>query len=97
MRTRYLLCYDVRDDGRLRRTAKVAEAFGYRLQYSVFICDLSEAERTRLEARLRRVLDLSEDRAILIDLGLPGRTTARRFRWISGQDDPYHGGQATVI
>lgn len=97
MRTRYLLCYDVRNDRRLRRTAKVAETWGYRLQYSVFICDLSDVERARLERELRDVLALSVDRAVLIDLGPPGRSSARRLHWLSTQLRLPEPGQATIV
>lgn len=83
MRTRYLLCYDVRDDRRLRRVAKLAEAYGYRLQYSVFLCDLSPIERASFERGLRGILNLSIDEAVLIDLGLCGRGSASRFQWLS--------------
>ncbi len=82
MRTRYLLCYDVRDDERLRRTARVAEAYGHRLQYSVFICDLSSVERARLERALRRVINFAEDRVVLVDLGPPG-SAAERLHWLT--------------
>lgn len=83
MRTRYLLCYDVSNEERLRRTAKVAETFGYRLQYSVFICDLSDVERIRLERDLRRVLNLDDDRALLVNLGPSGDSPAKRFHWVT--------------
>lgn len=97
MRTRYLLCYDVRDDARLRRTAKVAEAYGYRLQYSVFLCDLTETQRVRLERDLRDVLNLAVDHAMLIDLGPPGRHSRHRFRWLSQPIELYDPEQATVV
>lgn len=83
MRTRYLLCYDVRDERRLRRVGKLAEEFGYRLQYSVFVCDLSPVERSRFERRLDDILDLRVDATVLIDLGLANRASASRFRWLS--------------
>jgi len=83
MRTRYLLCYDVRDDARLRRVGKLAEAYGYRLQYSIFLCDLSGVERSRLERALRQTLNLDVDAAVLIDLGPSGRVSASRFHWLS--------------
>jgi CRISPR-associated protein Cas2 len=83
MRTRYLLCYDVRDEARLRRVAKLAEAFGYRLQYSVFICDLSASERARFERRLDDILNLAVDSAVLIDVGPASRAGASRFHWLS--------------
>jgi CRISPR-associated protein Cas2 len=83
MRTRYLLSYDVRNERRLRRCAKLAEEFGYRLQYSVFVCDLSAVERARFEQRLAEVLNLNVDGAVLIDLGPCGRSSAERFHWLS--------------
>jgi len=84
MRNRYLLCYDVCDESRLRRTARIAEAYGYRVQYSVFICDLSPMERIALEAELRRTLNHQDDRVFLVNLGPAGESTARRIRWIVG-------------
>jgi CRISPR-associated protein Cas2 len=83
MRTRYLLCYDVRDAARLRRTAKVAETWGHRLEYSVFVCDLDAVERAQLERGLRDVLNLTVDRAFFVDLGPPGPTSRKRFRWLT--------------
>lgn len=97
MRTRYLLCYDVRDDARLRRTARVAESYGYRLQYSVFLCDLTAIQRIRLERDLREVLNLGADRAMLVDLGPPGRHSRRRFHWVSQPVEIYDPEQATIV
>jgi CRISPR-associated protein Cas2 len=97
VRTRYLLCYDVRDERRLRRTIKVAESWGYRLQYSVFICDLSDVERAGLERDLGGVLHLDADRAMLVDLGVPGASSARRFRWVSQPAQLPVAGEATIV
>ncbi len=97
MRARYLLCYDVRDDHRLRRTAKVAEAWGYRVQYSVFVCDLTDVERARLERGLRDVLDVTVDRAFLVDLGPSGQSSARRLHWLSRPDRLYDPSEATIM
>jgi CRISPR-associated protein Cas2 len=83
MRSRFILCYDIRDERRLRRTAKVAEQWGNRIQYSVFVCDLTTVERARLEAALRTTVDLRVDMAFLIDIGAPGRSSERRFHWIT--------------
>jgi CRISPR-associated protein Cas2 len=97
MRIRYLLCYDVRDDHRLRRTAKVAEAWGYRIQYSVFVCDLNDVERAKLEGRLKDVLDVSIDRAFLVDLGPAGHSSAPRLHWVSSPDRLYDPSEATIL
>lgn len=83
MRSRYILCYDVRDDRRLRRTAKVAERWGNRIQYSVFVCDLTGVERAQLEAELRSVVNLRVDMTFMIDIGPPGRSSERRFHWVT--------------
>ncbi len=84
MRNRYLLCYDVCDDARLRRAARIAEAYGDRVQYSVFLCDLTRMERVALEAELRRALHAHEDRVFLVNLGPARDSSARRIRWIVG-------------
>jgi CRISPR-associated protein Cas2 len=97
MRTRYLLCYDVRDDRRLRRTIAVAEAWGERIQYSVFVCDLTDVERARLEGALRDVLDVTVDRALLIDLGPTDGGSSRRFRWISRPQRLYDPSEPFVV
>ncbi len=83
MRNRYLLCYDVCDDRRLRRTARLAEAWGRRIEFSVFICDLDGVERARFEHALGEVLHRHEDRAFLVDLGPAGPSSTKRFRWLT--------------
>ncbi len=97
MRTRFLLCYDVRDDRRLRKAARVAEAFGYRLQYSVFLCDLNDVGRVRFERDLRSVLDLAVDSVMFVDLGPADTASARRFRWLGSRKDTYDSGSAIIV
>lgn len=63
----YLVCYDVRDDRRLRRAAKLLEGCGERLQYSVFRCWLGRAQMQRLRWELTQVLE-PEDDVLLIPL-----------------------------
>jgi CRISPR-associated protein Cas2 len=56
-RRRFLVAYDIRDDRRLRSVATCVEGYGERIQYSVFICDLSDMEmvslRTDIETRIK--------------------------------------------
>ena len=47
----------------------VIDAVGEPAQYSVFICDLSPKERVLLEATLTEILNLKEDRALIVDMG----------------------------
>jgi CRISPR-associated protein Cas2 len=57
-RRRYLVAYDIREDRRLRNVATCMEGYGERIQYSVFVCDLSDQEavlmRGDVEARMKR-------------------------------------------
>lgn len=68
-RRRYLLAYDIADPKRLRRICTLMEDHGDRLQYSVFLCDLSIAELAELESAVTEVMNLREDSVIQIDLG----------------------------
>lgn len=68
-RRRYLFAYDIANPYRLRRTCDVFESHGTRLQYSVFLCDLTRAELEILQYQLVNVIDLTEDSIIRIDLG----------------------------
>ncbi len=43
--------------------------FGDPVQYSVFICDLSPKERVLLEEALTELINLKEDRVLIVDLG----------------------------
>lgn len=68
-RTRYLLVYDIRTPRRLRRVHRVASDFGEPLQYSVFVCDLADAERARLRVALAAEIHHAVDSVALFDLG----------------------------
>ncbi|WP_024805792.1 CRISPR-associated endonuclease Cas2 [Nocardia sp. BMG51109] len=68
-RRRYLIAYDIADPRRLRHVCTLMEDHGRRLQYSVFVCDLSPAELAELEAAVTRTIDLTADSIVRIDLG----------------------------
>ena len=76
-RRRYLIAYDIAHPRRLRITCKIMEGYGDRLQYSVFLCDLSAMELAQWERKIRPELDLSEDSIVVIDLGRPGAVAVR--------------------
>ena len=69
MRTRYLVCYDICDDKRLRRVAEVCGDFGVRLQYSVFECDLNAGEKVQMESKLTEIIDQTQDQVLFVNLG----------------------------
>jgi CRISPR-associated protein Cas2 len=69
MRITYLVCYDIADDKRLKRVFKTCKNFGDHLQYSIFECDLSDAEKVNLETALKEVIDQKKDQVIFVRLG----------------------------
>lgn len=77
-RRRYLMAYDIADPVRLRRICGLMEDHGERLQYSVFLCDLSVAELAELEAAVTTVMNMREDSIIQLDLGPTARPVAIR-------------------
>lgn len=68
-RRRYLIAYDIAEPRRLRHVIRVMEGVGTRLQYSVFLCDLSRRELLLWRASILDAVNLAEDSVILIDLG----------------------------
>ena len=72
MRSVYLVCYDVADDKRLRKTYKKMCGFGEPMQYSIFRCELSPVERQLMKEALWAILNWEHDRVMLVDLGPTG-------------------------
>lgn len=50
---RMVVSYDIGSDRRRRKVAEIMEGAGYRVQYSVFECDLDDEGLKRLQQRLR--------------------------------------------
>lgn len=64
----YLVAYDISDAKRLRKVAKTCEDFGFRRQYSVFLCRLTATDIVRLKSRLYDIIDLDKDQVLFIPL-----------------------------
>ncbi len=59
-----LVAYDISDQKRLAKVARVCEDFGVRVQYSIFECRLEEAEFTEFWLQLLGEIDEEEDRLV---------------------------------
>lgn len=59
--TFYVLTYDISDDKRRLKVAKLMESVGDRVQHSVFEAYLTPAELEKLLKRVRKVLSERED------------------------------------
>lgn len=81
-RHRYIVAYDIRNDKRLRRVHKTVKAYGWPMQYSVFICDLDRIELFELETDLAHVIHHGEDSIAIIDLGEPAERGRHCFSFM---------------
>ena len=67
-RNLYLAAYDICDPARLREALHALKAHASGRQKSVFECFLTETERSELLAEVKNILDLTEDRFMLLPL-----------------------------
>lgn len=93
-RHRYLVAYDIADPRRLRMVHACVTGFGFALQYSVFLCDLSPMELVDLRSELRDIIHHREDRVVVIDLGVPG---TQRVEFLGRHSRLPATGGATIV
>ncbi|MFN3346423.1 MAG: CRISPR-associated endonuclease Cas2 [Candidatus Bipolaricaulaceae bacterium] len=61
MRSFVVVAYDIADDRRRERVAKILEGYGERVQYSVFECRLDRVQYLKLRHALLEVIEAEED------------------------------------
>lgn len=93
-RIRYLVAYDIADPRRLRAVHKLVRGFGDAMQYSVFVCDLTSAERARLVTSLSETIDRTVDRVAVVTLGDGG--TDSMF-WFLGVKPPLPASGSRIV
>lgn len=57
----YLVCYDIVCDSRRSKVSKILEAYGFRVQKSVFECVLDEKQYQTVSKYLMRLVNKRED------------------------------------
>ncbi|MEM4058645.1 MAG: CRISPR-associated endonuclease Cas2 [Thermoplasmata archaeon] len=82
MRNRYIVTYDISDEKRLRKIFNIMRGFGNPIQYSVFICELSEKEKAILESLLIEIIHAKEDRIMIINIGLLDSNPEKRIEFL---------------
>ncbi len=98
MRNIYIVAYDVVNDKRRTKAHKILKGRGDALQYSVFQCALSQSEYVTLKTDLWDVLNLKEDRVVLVDLGpQEGRATIAIESWGRPLEEPKEPGAPMIV
>ncbi len=87
MRRRYLVAYDIANPKRLRHVAKSMKGWGYRFQYSLFLCDLNGRELIEMRQDLVEIAHHHEDSIVIIDLGEVDRWDPHRVETIGIDKD----------
>ncbi|MCY0871023.1 MAG: CRISPR-associated endonuclease Cas2 [Firmicutes bacterium] len=78
MRRHVLVSYDISDPKRLRKVYKILRGYGKHIQYSVFLCQLSERDETELKENLKDVIHHRDDQVIFARLGTVQSNTVER-------------------
>lgn len=76
---RTLVAYDVTDDNRRAKLAKVLSRYGDRVQYSVFIVDTTPGKLIQMRIQIRRTVDHTCDSLLFCDLGPVGSLSPGQF------------------
>lgn len=70
------------------------EGYGTRIQYSVFVCDLSDREKILMRGDIEGRMKASEDSVMVIDLGQAGDSS--RFLFL-GHHEKLPASTAVII
>ncbi|MCF6285315.1 MAG: CRISPR-associated endonuclease Cas2 [Candidatus Hydrogenedentes bacterium] len=82
MRKHVLITYDVSNDKRLRKIFTLLRGYGEHVQYSVFLCQLTDKDLVVLSEKIKDCIHSSEDQVILIKLGsVGGKRDAMPDHW----------------
>jgi CRISPR-associated protein Cas2 len=78
----YVVSYDIREPKRLCRVHRAMKGFGEPVHYSVFRCILTQRGRVEMVSSLTDLIDLDEDRIMIIDLGPNDGRVEERIEFI---------------
>lgn len=79
-----VICYDIANNGRRRSLVNVLKDHGYRVNYSVFECELKKDKLSVLKSQISRIIKNDEDSILYYELC----RTCRRKRYTDGVVQP---------
>ncbi|EJL44965.1 CRISPR-associated endoribonuclease Cas2 1 [Brevibacillus agri] len=69
MRQFVLVSYDIADQKRWRKVFKLMKGQGEHVQYSVFLCQLTEIQQAKLKVSLAELVHHGEDQVMFVKIG----------------------------
>lgn len=78
----YYIAYDISENKIRSKVVRYLESFSYRIQYSVFLCDMDQTSLALVKRTLAKLTAGSEKRRILI---VPVYENVRERPWILGR------------
>ena len=96
MRNVYLVTYDIMDPKRWQKVHKTMKGFGEALQYSVFACELADAQKVLMLTALEKLIKNDEDRVIIVNLGPAEGNAANRVTFM-GRQEPLPERGPTIV
>lgn len=69
MRQYVLVSYDIAEPKRWRQVFKIMKGYGEHVQYSVFICQLTDVQEAELKAKLDNVIHSTQDQVMFVQIG----------------------------
>ena len=98
MRNVYIIAYDVVVDKRRTKVHKLLKGRGDALQYSLFHCALSSTELVELKSAIWDILNLKDDRLVILDLGPQGgRAKLAIESWGKPLEEPPEPGEPMIV
>lgn len=79
---KYLICYDIKENRIRRQIVKYLEGFAFRIQESVFSCEVSASEIHRVRQDLLALTERASQPLLLI---VPICKTCERSIWMHGE------------
>jgi CRISPR-associated protein Cas2 len=95
-RSIYLVAYDIRDPKRLRLVHKKMMGFGDAVQFSVFQCELSRAEKQLMIGALSEIIQHNEDRVLIVEMGRRKGRVRSALQVLGRQELPPERGPVVV-
>lgn len=95
-RSLFLVAYDVRDPRRLRRIHKKLSGFGETLQFSIFQCELTYAEKLLMVGEVSEIIHHMEDRVLIVNMGRRRGRAGRVMEVLGGQQLPPGSGPMII-